>query len=470
MKNKILLSIALSVTLFNFAQTPCENGFANNYPCKDYDLQSHIFLAEMGASEGNDSWGWTDPDDGTEYALVGLDNGTAFIDISDPVNPIYLGKLPTHTTPSIWRDIKVYQNHAFVVSEAGGHGMQVFDLTRLRNVSNPPEIFTEDAHYAGFGDSHNIAINEETGYAYSLGDNTFGGGLHFINIQDPLNPIAAGGYAEGGYTHDTQVITYDGPDSDYTGKEIAFASNADHVEIVDVTNKSNPIQIASFEYPATGYTHQNWLTEDRNYMLLGDEGDEFDFGFNTRTLVFNISDLDNIVLHMEYEGETSSVDHNGYVIGDKYYLANYSSGLRVVDISDIENGNMTASSYFDTYPSNNNANYEGSWNVYPFFESGNIVITGTNGFTLVRDNSSLSSSDTDLENFNLYPNPAKNKLKVNSKNEPLKQIEVFNVLGQRIINLNFSSSLSENIDISNLNTGMYLVKINNLTTKRLIVK
>tara|TARA_B110000305_G_scaffold39844_1_gene41084 strand:+ start:157 stop:1569 length:1413 start_codon:yes stop_codon:yes gene_type:complete len=470
MKNKILLSIALSVTLFNFAQTPCENGFANNYPCKDYDLQSHIFLAEMGASEGNDSWGWTDPDDGTEYALVGLDNGTAFIDISDPVNPIYLGKLPTHTTPSIWRDIKVYQNHAFVVSEAGGHGMQVFDLTRLRNVSNPPEIFTEDAHYAGFGDSHNIAINEETGYAYSLGDNTFGGGLHFINIQDPLNPIAAGGYAEGGYTHDTQVITYDGPDSDYTGKEIAFASNADHVEIVDVTNKSNPIQIASFEYPATGYTHQNWLTEDRNYMLLGDEGDEFDFGFNTRTLVFNISDLDNIVLHMEYEGETSSVDHNGYVIGDKYYLANYSSGLRVVDISDIENGNMTASSYFDSYPSNNNANYDGSWNVYPFFESGNIVITGTNGFTLVRDNSSLSSSDTDLDNFNLYPNPAKNKLKVNSKNEPLKQIEVFNVLGQRIINLNFSSSLSENIDISSLNTGMYLVKINNLTTKRLIVK
>ena len=470
MKNKILLSIALSVTLFNFAQTPCENGFANNYPCKDYDLQSHIFLAEMGASEGNDSWGWTDPDDGTEYALVGLDNGTAFIDISDPVNPIYLGKLPTHTTPSIWRDIKVYQNHAFVVSEAGGHGMQVFDLTRLRNVSNPPEIFTEDAHYAGFGDSHNIAINEETGYAYSLGDNTFGGGLHFINIQDPLNPIAAGGYAEGGYTHDTQVITYDGPDSDYTGKEIAFASNADHVEIVDVTNKSNPIQIASFEYPATGYTHQNWLTEDRNYMLLGDEGDEFDFGFNTRTLVFNISDLDNIVLHMEYEGETSSVDHNGYVIGDKYYLANYSSGLRVVDISDIENGNMTASSYFDSYPSNNNANYDGSWNVYPFFESGNIVITGTNGFTLVRDNSSLGNSDTDLENFNLYPNPAKNKLKVNSKNEPLKQIEVFNVLGQRIINLNFSSSLSENIDISSLNTGMYLVKINNLTTKRLIVK
>jgi hypothetical protein len=173
---------------------------------------------------------------------------------------------------------------------------------------------------------------------------------------------------------------------------------------------------------------------------------------------------------MEYEGETSSVDHNGYVIGDKYYAANYSSGLRVVDISDIENGTMTASSYFDTYPSNNNANYNGSWNVYPFFESGNIVISGENGFTLVRDNSLLGSSDVESENFNLYPNPAKNNLTVNSKNEPLKQIEVFNVLGQRIISLNFSSSLSENIDVSSLNTGMYLVKINSLTTKRLIVR
>ncbi|MBT3872606.1 MAG: choice-of-anchor B family protein, partial [Flavobacteriaceae bacterium] len=183
MKNKILLSIALSVTLFTFAQTPCENGYALNYPCDGYDLQSHISLAEMGASDGNDSWGWTDPNTGTEYALVGLNNGTAFIDLSDPINPVYLGKLPTHTSPSIWRDIKVYQNHAFVVSEAGGHGMQVFDLTRLRDVPNPPETFTEDAHYSGFGGSHNIVINEETGFAFSVGDDTFGGGAHFINIQ-----------------------------------------------------------------------------------------------------------------------------------------------------------------------------------------------------------------------------------------------------------------------------------------------
>jgi len=469
MKKIYIPLLAVFATIFTYGQTPCENGFALNYPCNGFDLQSHISLDEMDASEGNDSWGWTDPEDGTEYALVGLDNGTAFINISDPVNPIYLGKLPTHTSATIWRDIKVYQDHAFIVSEAGGHGMQVFDLTRLRTVAAPPETFTEDAHYAGFGASHNIVINEETGYAFSVGDNTFGGGPHMINIQDPLNPFLEGGYSAGGYTHDAQVIVYDGPDNDYTGKEIFFGSNEDHVEIVDITDKSNPIQIASVSYPSVDYTHQSWLTDDRKYLLLGDEGDEFDFGFNTRTVVFNVSDLDNIQVHMEYFSETSSVDHNGYVIGDRYYLSNYSSGLRVVDISNIENQEMTADIYFDTYPQNNNANYDGSWNVYPFFESQNIVITGTNGFTLVRE-SGLNNTDFKTNDFNLIPNPAKNNLRVQSNNSPISKIEIFNVLGQRVINTDSDNLLSKNIDISSLNVGIYLVKINSLTTKRLIVK
>ena len=87
----VLFSINLA------AQIPCENGMAGDYPCDGYDLQSFISLEEMNGIRGNDSWGWTDPDDGNEYAIMGLKNGTAFIDISDPINPIYLGKLPTHT-------------------------------------------------------------------------------------------------------------------------------------------------------------------------------------------------------------------------------------------------------------------------------------------------------------------------------------------------------------------------------------
>src|SRR5210317_233970 len=104
MKRLLFLLIAATGGLL-MAQTPCENGFAGIYPCGGYDLQSHISLGTLNSSGANDSWGWVDPQDNKEYALVGLEDGTAFIDISDPVNPVYLGKLPTHTSSSTWRDV-----------------------------------------------------------------------------------------------------------------------------------------------------------------------------------------------------------------------------------------------------------------------------------------------------------------------------------------------------------------------------
>lgn len=465
----ILTFILLTIINIAVAQTPCEGGQAGAFPCDGYDLIARFSLGSMNASGGNDSWGWTDPEDGKEYAIVGLNNGTAFIDISDPANSVYLGKLPAHGSSSIWRDIKVYNNYAFVVSEASGHGMQVFDLTRLRNVSNPPETFTEDAHYGGFGSSHNIVINEETGYAYSVGDNTFSGGAHFINIQDPLNPVAAGGHSVDDYSHDAQVVIYAGPDSDHTGKEIFFGSNENEVVIVDVTDKSNPQTISTISYASEGYTHQGWLTEDQRFFLMGDEADEFNNGFNTRTIVMDFEDLDNPIVSFYYLGTTSAVDHNGYVVGDKFYLSNYSAGLRVMDISDIENGNMEEVGYFDTYTPNNNASYNGSWNVYPFFESGHIVITGGAGFTLVKE-SSLGVNEVDSSIFSVSPNPAQHTVKIVSNTTPIFKIEGYNVLGQQVLNQSFSETTSKNIDISQLKTGVYLLKINNTTTKRLIVK
>ena len=162
------------------ATWPCENGIADVYPCKGYDLMSYMSLDDLTPEginnvnlAGNDSWGWTDPDTGKEYALVGLNSHTAFVDISNPSMPILVGALPTATLNSIWRDIKVYQNHAFIVSEASGHGMQVFDLTRLRDTI-PPEIFTADTHFTDFGSAHNIVINEASGYAYVVGANRSG--------------------------------------------------------------------------------------------------------------------------------------------------------------------------------------------------------------------------------------------------------------------------------------------------------
>lgn len=359
----------------------CESGMADVYPCEGYDLLFQMDLDAFAAAKGNDIWGWTDTTTGNEYALVGLDNGTAFVDITDSENPLYLGKLLTASVASSWRDLKVYGDFVFIVSEASNHGMQVFDLKRLRDVTEPPVVFTADARYTGIGNAHNVVINEAIGFAYPVGtarNDAFNGGVHFIDIQNPLNPNGVGGYGANGYTHDAQVVTYNGPDTDYTGREIFIGANESQIALVDITDKSNPVEIGTLTYPNIGYTHQGWFTEDQRYFILGDELDEVDFGFDSRTLVFDFSDLDNPVLHTTYLGPTGAIDHNGYVLGDEFFLANYTAGLRVLDIASIASGTITEKAFFDTYPSNNTAGFNGVWSVYPFFESGKILINDIN--------------------------------------------------------------------------------------------
>ena len=200
------------------ASTPCVNGFADIFPCENVDLLAHLNLFEIGGGSGNDLWGWVDPVDGTEYAIVGRSNGTAFIDVSDPKNPVYIGNLPTHTGSSTWRDIKVYQDHAFVVSDSNGaHGMQVFDLSQLGDVASPPVTFSETAHYSGIGSAHNIAINVESGFAYVVGSSFCSGGLHMVDLSTPTSPSFAGCFSSDGYTHDVQCVNYTGPDSRLPG-------------------------------------------------------------------------------------------------------------------------------------------------------------------------------------------------------------------------------------------------------------
>ena len=365
-------------SVIDLSGTPCDNGMAGIYPCQGYDLLAKISLETFGSEAANDNWGWVDHESGKEYVLSGLDDGTAFIDISDPKNPIFLGKLPTATTVSPWRDIKVYENHAFIVSEAPEHGLQVFDLTRLRLIDEF-QIFTSDARLTDFGNAHNIWINQESGYAYVFGSELYQGGPLFINITNPINPQVEGGYADDSYTHDAHIVTYDGPDDQYKGREILFGSNSDGGEnnkiiIVDITDKSNPIRINSITYTNGGYTHQGFLSEDHRYFFLGDELDELQYGAPTQTRIFDLTSLSNSTLHVNYFGGVNAIDHNGYVKGNKFYLASYTAGLRVLDISQVQNKSVKEIGFFDTYPSNNNPKFNGVWSIYPFFESGIIAI------------------------------------------------------------------------------------------------
>jgi choice-of-anchor B domain-containing protein len=350
---------------------------ADKYPCENVDLLSTMPLDSIGGGQGNDIWGWTDRKTGHEYALVGRTNGTAFVDVTNPLEPVYLGNLPSHRGTSTWRDIKVYKNHAFVVADLiEQHGMQVFNLRRLRGVTTP-QTFTEDAWYGEFGPAHNIAINTATGFAYAVGSNTCNGGPHMVDISTPTEPTNAGCVSEDGYTHDTQCVVYRGPDADYQGRELCFNSNEDTLTIVDVTDKANPIQIVRKPYDGAAYSHQGWLAKGQRYFLLDDELDEMSGDDKrTRTYIFDVADLDNPEPIGTYVAEVTSIDHNQYVKDGYTYQANYQSGLRILKLGRIGSGQLSEAGYFDIYPEANTANFNGSWSVYPYFESGTVVISG----------------------------------------------------------------------------------------------
>ncbi len=362
----------------NTGPQSCENGLASDFRCSGISLRSRVPPEDMGGGDGNDLWGWADADTGREYALMGMTDGTAFVDVSAPDSPVFLGRLPTHTHASLWRDIKVHLDHAYIVADsAGAHGMQVFDLTRLRGVS-AAQAWEADVVYGDFTHAHNLAINEQTGFAYAVSTDTCGQGLHMIDLSTPGNPLFAGCH-DTARTHDTQCVLYHGPDAEHREREICFSSNEDHVEVVDVTDKSAPLPLASATYPQLAYVHQGWLTEDHRFFLLGDEMDERNYAVPTRTHVFDMADLDAPTHLYAHELPTDATDHNLYVLGNRVFEANYRSGLRVLEFGDLTAREIREMAFFDTYPEGDGPGFEGAWSVYPYLPSGTILVSDIQG-------------------------------------------------------------------------------------------
>jgi choice-of-anchor B domain-containing protein len=365
----------------------CTDGKIGPFDCDGIDLLAFIpgsMLKAEGDSRGirtNDNWGWTDPATGREYALIGRNDGTSFFDITDPVNPLLIGDLPkTENTPpsQLWRDIKFYGQHAFIVADgAGAHGMQVFDMGRLRDVPDMPVVFTPDAHYDLVESVHNIAINTDTGYAYLVGadgEEACGGGLHMINIQDPLNPQFAGCFQDERSTHDVQCAVYQGPDERYRGHEICLKANGGFLSISDVTDKDNPVLLGRGEYPDPAYLHQGWLTEDHAYFIMDDESDVIRGNAETtRTTIWDMADLEDPLLVTMFMGSLPASAHNLYVKDNLVYQANYRYGLHILDITDPEN--PVEDGMFDTAPYLEGPGFSGAWSNYPFYDSGTILVT-----------------------------------------------------------------------------------------------
>jgi len=403
--------------------TPCVGGNAAGFDCKDVDLVAHMPLSDFlipntnqKPGQGNDVWGWTSKNN-REFVIWGVREGHYFIEVTD-FNPVILGYLPSAGDASNWHDVKIVGDFAYMGSEADDHGMQVFYLSRLLDIDPKKDceddrycqIFDEDVWYRGTSDfpvrkSHNIVANEESGYVYIVsGDNECDGGLHVVDVANPLNPKFKACFGEGGYVHDAQCVNYNGPDTKYQDSEICFSFNANKVHIVDVTNKSRIKIISTIEYDDVGYTHQGWLSSDHSHLIFADELDEAKgFVARTRTLVANVEDLENPTNIQAFLGPTPAIDHNQYVVkataeGQDYdptkfkntdliYQSNYRAGLAIVQVLDYETADMKEIAYFDTFPLDNSPFFAGTWSNFPYFRSGLVAISNIGeGLFLVKPN------------------------------------------------------------------------------------
>ena len=473
MKHLSILAVALNISLFLSAQvvTPCENGFAGEYACDGYDLLTHYPLSAVGGGDnGNDCWGWVDEESGREYVIFGRSNGTSFVEITDPLNPQFIATMPTASTSSLWRDIKVIGDYAYIGSEAPNHGIQIMDLSQLLPLSGFTYNISPTYSYAGFGNAHNIVACPETEFIYGVGTNTFNGGLHIVDVSDPSSPTLAGSFSEF-YTHDAQAIVYNGPDVDYQGSEIVICFNGSAgIAIVNADDKTDVQLIKAVTYEESAYTHQGWISEDHTMVYFNDELDEQYIGNNTRTYMMDVTDLDNPVIVGFYESDSESIDHNLYTHEGKVYASNYTSGLIVSNI--LEDGSIEPQGFFDTYPSDDGTSFDGTWSNYPYFPSGTIAVSNFDGLFLLRSSDWIDSVDPTNEQleavFSLSPNPSSHIVTLNGSFRNC-DIRVFDISGRKVMSYsNIPSVDGLNINVSDLKEGVYSLSLVDSTSGKFV--
>lgn len=339
---------------------------AAQFNSHNVSLYANLPPSFFGSSTGNDCWGYVSRS-GREYAIMGLNNKVAFVEITNPASPVVIATIP-HTS-STWCDVETYGDYCYAVTEASNTGIQVIDLSRIdegvvtlvRTITSP-------------GRSHTIAIDTTSGFLYTNGSNQGTGTTMCFSLANPANPVQVGAPSmTPTYQHDSEAVTYtSGP---YAGRQIFFGcSEGRGVEIYDMTNKNSPFLIKRVTYPLVGYCHQGRLDAERKYMYVDDEFDESNNGITTRTIIINIESLENAAYVGSFTSGLPAIDHNLQIKDGFIFEANYRSGLRIFD-TNVDRLNPPQVGWFDTYPENNDRGFNGAWSTYPHFPSGTVIVS-----------------------------------------------------------------------------------------------
>ena len=297
--------------------------------------------------------------DGREYAVLGVGSGTAIYNVTDPASSYRVGFIPG--PPSIWREMKSYRNWIYVVTEGtgAGEGLQIIRMT------NPEAPVLAASYTTGFTHSHTVSVDTSRALLVCNGTRDFLGnaaGMHVLSLANPEAPVELSRWPAGGgivpfqqYVHDCVLVG---------NRLYASAVYIGTERVIDITNPSVPTEVTSWSYPSAYYCHSAWPDASGRWLYVADEQ-------NGQTLrVFDVANIMSPVLVNAFTCNPASIVHNPRVKGNTLYLANYTEGVRVLDISDPVHPAEIA--WADSYPGLSGG-YGGVWEVCPYFPSGTVI-------------------------------------------------------------------------------------------------
>ncbi|MDA0728685.1 MAG: choice-of-anchor B family protein [Bacteroidetes bacterium] len=336
-----------------------------------------VGVSSLMTEKVNDIASWRDEEHEQTYLLEGCSNGTAFLKVLPGGKMLYMGKLPTQSVVSLWRDIKVLGNTMYVVSEASEHGMQVFNLEALRewSPSDGVAMWAADTVIAAPATAHNLAVNPMAGQVIQLGASGMSPGAVIFDGNDPGVPEIYGVAAEWGTFHDAHALRYAGPDVEHQGKDLLFAAGNQKLWILDVTDPTDIAEIAHATYPSPVFAHQVWVSDSHDHAFMGDELDESSSGSGTRTLVFDLTDLDAPWLAETYHSSVMATDHNQYTHGEWLFQSNYRAGLRMLSDGWPASPVLVERGFFDPDPLSNAPGFHGAWSHVILEELGLVAMS-----------------------------------------------------------------------------------------------
>ena len=411
----------------------------------------------------NEVWGFVI--NNKEFAVIGSTAGTHIFDVTDAENSKEVQFIAGEDfgPAIIHRDYHDRNGYLYAVSDEGNSSLQIIDLKQLPDSA----VVVYDSNEL-IETSHNIFIDETKNILYACNVRAPNLGwsstsLALYDINEPSTPVHLMDYEVPG--------TGSGVHDMWVRNDTAILNNGyDGLFIVDFSDLNSPQLLGSLtEYPDKGYNHSGWPTSDLKTYVMADEN----WGYDMKVL--DISNLSNIDVTTTFNPEidANSIAHNQIIKGDLLYVSSYHDGLQVYNISEPENPTKVAS--FSTYALDDHDSYRGAWGVYPLLPSGTILVSDMQyGLFVLKPSIDLDiHQEIKQTNLSIYPNPAQNELKIGLPNkEKLSSVSVYDSTGSLILK-NTTTIANNSLDISPLNSGIYILKVQGLTTsyqEKLIVK